>query len=409
MHKTAADSVSSFMDALRAAARERRNLLLEPEAVRLLASTDVYLTLAKLEANALESDGLPMVCRSRGLEPHSNSTGSGESERDFAAASAVITVEQIFADWLKYHVVDLAAPDRYRYSVRHWMRFFEHERQAGRLFRNPGVIDLTPELQRRFRDWRSAAGAGRHTISRDVAALRGALSFARKHQRIDRAPFIADVPVHLRGRPRDRVLSFEEIASIVNACVGRPDRAHVVRFIVIELGTAGRPQAVLELTDGNIDLLRNLIDPTQPGRTHARKRRAIVPIAAAVRPWVAGITGKIIKYRVPIRGCGSGKEQARYFERPTKSIRRSWDAACREAGVEGATPKTLRHTMLTWLATRGVPAEQRRVFAGHSAQGTTARNYEHLSPTHLKEAVHEVDAFFTELKRHTSAIDHPPT
>jgi hypothetical protein len=35
-----------------------------------------------------------------------------------------------------------------------------------------------------------------------------------------------------------------------------------------------------------IDLKRNLIDPNQPGRRHLRKRRAIVPIAKAVRPWL---------------------------------------------------------------------------------------------------------------------------
>lgn len=78
-----------------------------------------------------------------------------------------------------------------------------------------------------------------------------------------------------------------------------------------------------------------------------------------------------------------------------------WNATCRAAGVEGATPKTLRHTMLTWLARRGVRKEQRMALAGHSAQDTTARNYEHLAPDYLQAAIHEVDAFFDELSKHT--------
>lgn len=71
--------------------------------------------------------------------------------------------------------------------------------------------------------------------------------------------------------------------------------------------------------------------------------------------------------------------------------------------MEGATPKTLRHTMLTWLAERGVHPEQRQVLAGHARQGTTAKNYEHLSPSYLREAVAEIDAFFDELSKHTKA------
>jgi len=41
-----------------------------------------------------------------------------------------------------------------------------------------------------------------------------------------------------------------------------------------------------------------------------------------------------------------------------------------------------------------VPSEQRQ---------TTAKNYEHLSPAHLREAVAEIDAFFDEFAKHTKA------
>jgi integrase len=233
------------------------------------------------------------------------------------------------------------------------------------------------------------------------------LTWAWKHQRIPRPPpFIADVPFHTRGQPRDRVLSREEIAAIIDACDGRADREHLIRFIVIELGTAGRPQAVLELEHTNIDLERNLIDPNHLGRTHARERRASVPMAKAVRPWVIGIEGKLIKYRVPIYSGEQG-QAPEFFERETKSIKTSWKAACEEAGVSGATPKTLRHTMLTWLAERGVPYEQRQMLAGHSARGTTARHYEHLSPSYLEQAIEEVDIYFVELSKLTSAIHGP--
>ncbi|MFC7499048.1 tyrosine-type recombinase/integrase [Enterovirga sp. GCM10030262] len=312
-------------------------------------------------------------------------------------------VEALMADWLTHHVTTLAAPDRYVYSVQHWMAFFEEERRHGRIVSGPVVADLTPDLQARFRKARAAAGAGGHTISRDLAALRGALTWAWKHQRIDHPAFIADIPAHQKAPARDRLLAFEELARILDACADRPEREHIVRFIVIELGIAGRPEAVLGLTDANIDLRRNLIDPNQPGQVHTRKRRPIVPIAKAVRPWLVGIEGKLIKYKVPIAERHRTPGGPTHFERETASIKTSWNAVCRDAGVEGATPKTLRHTMLTWLAERGVPKEQREMLAGHRPQGTTSKNYEHLSPSYLRRAIREVDTFFDELSKHTKA------
>jgi integrase len=50
-----------------------------------------------------------------------------------------------------------------------------------------------------------------------------------------------------------------------------------------------------------------------------------------------------------------------FFECETGSIKTVWKAVCKDAEVKGASPKTPRHTMLTWLAMRGVPKEQRRV------------------------------------------------
>ena len=402
--------IRDFFHGLRTAAANGSHLVLPPDQIAILLCEDIYPHLSRLEAQALRAtcgaaDPLPapVIAAARPRSTSEQSPGPPISAEEDRSPPCV---EELISDWLKFHVDGLAAPDRYRYSAAHLKSFFAEERRSGRLGARVNVSDLTPQLQARFRAFREAAGVGGHTISRDLAALRGALSWAWKHQRIARPPFIADVPFHLRGRPRDRILSFQEIAGIVDACVDRPDREHLIRFIVIELGTAGRPQAVLELNDTNIDLDRNLIDPGQPGRTYTRKRRAIVPIAKAVRPWVIGVSGKLIKYRVPISADQPG-QGVTYFEQETKCIARSWNNACEEAGVSGATPKTLRHTMLTWLAERGVPSEQRRMFAGHAAQGTTARNYEHLSPAYLKRAIEEVDAFFVELRKHTSAIEKP--
>ena len=52
-----------------------------------------------------------------------------------------------------------------------------------------------------------------------------------------------------------------------------------------------------------------------------------------------------------------------------------------------------------WLSTTTARSPGRA--AGHQPQDTTARNYEHLSPSYLRLAVRHVDAFFEELSKHT--------
>ena len=146
----------------------------------------------------------------------------------------------------------------------------------------------------------------------------------------DRSPTVhRDVPCDQKAPARDRILSFQELAAILDECLGKPEREHLIRFIVLELGTAGRPEAVLELTDANIDLKRNLIDPNQPGRVHAGSAAPIVPIAKAVRPWVEGIEGKLIKYKVPIAEKNRVPGGPTHFERETSSIKTSLEQCLR--------------------------------------------------------------------------------
>lgn len=310
-------------------------------------------------------------------------------------------LENVFADWLEFHVASLEAPDRYIASYDRWVEFLDLEKKAGRAEADVRVSAITPSFIQRFIKWRSAAGVGGHTISRDLAAIRGALRWSWKAHRLDAVPFIADIPASGKAPERDRVLSFAELAKIMEKAAETEDRHHVLRFIVVELGTAGRPEAVLQMRDSNFDLDRGLIDPNPPGKRHLRKRRPIVPMARHVRPWLEDVRGKLIVYRVPIAEKNRKPGGPAHFVRETVSIKTAWNAICEDVGVEGATPKTLRHTMMTWLASIGVPKEQRNMLAGHMPTDTTAKNYEHLTPEYLSAAIRGIDTFFEELSKHT--------
>jgi integrase len=321
-----------------------------------------------------------------------------EAQTPQQAKPAEALVEHLMAEWLKLHVSTLAAPRRYADSAVLWSEFFAQEQRAGRLAPAVTVSTISPHLVQRFIAWRRAAGVGGHGISRDLAALRGALNWARKNQLVETVPFIADVPAREKPRSRERVLSLQEVASIINVCAGVPEREHVLRYIIIALGTAGRPEAILELHDYNIDLKHGFIDPNHPGRIHDRKRRVIVPLSRYVRPWVQE-TGKIIKYRAPIAPKNQIEGGPTHFEKDTASIKTAWNKICSDLGILGATPKTLRHTTLTWLAYQGVPKEQRSMIAGHVPSDTTSK-YEHLTPDYLADAMAAIDRYFDALRQH---------
>jgi len=132
-----------------------------------------------------------------------------ESDTPQQAKPTEALVEHLMAQWLKLHVSTLAAPRRYADSAILWGDFFHLEQRAGRLPPAVTVSTMSPHLIQRFVAWRRAAGVGGHGISRDLAALRGALNWARKNQLVETVPFIADVPAREKPRSRERVLSIQ--------------------------------------------------------------------------------------------------------------------------------------------------------------------------------------------------------
>jgi integrase len=70
---------------------------------------------------------------------------------------------------------------------------------------------------------------------------------------------------------------------------------------------------------------------------------------------------------------------------PIQKLRRSWDTACRLAGLEGVTPHVLRHSSATWLMQKRVDAWQVAGFLGMSLI-TLNRTYGHHHPEWQEDA-----------------------
>jgi integrase len=67
-----------------------------------------------------------------------------------------------------------------------------------------------------------------------------------------------------------------------------------------------------------------------------------------------------------------------------------FEVACEEAGIEGVTWHTLRHTFASRCVMAGIDLKTLQVLMGHKTIAMTAR-YVHLSPAHLKTALTKLD------------------
>ena len=67
---------------------------------------------------------------------------------------------------------------------------------------------------------------------------------------------------------------------------------HVRVFLALAIGTAARPEAILQLNRFQCDLERGTINLNPPGRVQTKKRRPILPMPDWLRPWVEAAEGR---------------------------------------------------------------------------------------------------------------------
>lgn len=203
------------------------------------------------------------------------------------------------------------------------------------------------------------------TILREIGTLKAVMHFAAGNRWIaPMPPLIAPVP---HPPPRDRWLSRMEARKVIDAA----QSPHVRLFIQLALATAARSGAILDLTWGQIDFDRCLIDF---GRGYGNKRRAIVPInndlLMALR-----VNFEVRTTEFVIEWCG----------KPVKSVKSAFRKLVRACSVD-ASPHTLRHTAATWLVMDGVPLAEVARLLGDNEQ-TVERVYGKHAPDYLRRAV----------------------
>lgn len=167
---------------------------------------------------------------------------------------------------------------------------------------------------------------------------------------------------------------------------GRPTKKrplrHLARFILIGLYTGTRAGAIATASprreEGRsfVDLERGIFYRLAIGRRATTKRQTPAPIPprllAHMRRW---------------HRLGIAKEHFVEFNgKPVKSVKTAFHSAIGKAGIDHASPHTLRHTAATWLMQNGAPLWQAAGFLGMSEK-TLRDVYGHHHPDFMQEAV----------------------
>ena len=243
------------------------------------------------------------------------------------------------------------------------------------------VAEFTVGEQRSIARTLEQKGYSKGSIKRAFGAAKAAVNWAWKEGQIDRPlPFICLA----EGTGRERVLSIGELARLWSADM--PD--HVRVFLALAIGTAARPQALLELKRMQCDIERRVINLNPSGREQTKKRRPVLPMALWLAPWIERSDDYVVEF----------------WGKPVKKLAGAFQTMRESAGFgKDVTAYTVRHTIATELAVRGVPElEIASVLGHHMPNIRTTGKYIHFSPDYLINARRTLEQIAADIGSHAS-------
>ena len=228
---------------------------------------------------------------------------------------------------------------------------------------------------------------------RVLGAGRAAINYAWKHGEIPHAPFI--LPLECAPEvapPKGRPLEVEEVGRLFEST----ENPNLKTFMVLMLATAGRPEAILNLTRQRCDVENRLIKQNADDRPQTKKYRPTVRMPESIVPFIT----RFPTDTDPLYLVGGGDE-------PLKGVRTSWRNARGKAELDkDVNPYSLRHTMARWLRKEGVPAWEVSAQLGHKRQELSITEvYAPYDPSYLSAATEAIDAFFACLRASCVPVD----
>lgn len=290
--------------------------------------------------------------------------------------------ETIFARYYQQHAAALPSAEMARIALAYWSDFFAAKT----------VNEVTIQEQRRFVKWvaghqpkKKADGYEARTvppsdgyIKRILTVGKAAFAWAVREGELRSAPHILtwqDAPA------RERVLTVEESRALWQAA----KKPHERMFLALAFGLLARPEAILELRREYADLDRQIIAQNPPGRKQTRKYRPTVPIPAFLQPMLKDAPdGPLVQWK----------------GQPIDSFKTAFRRMRRDAGLgQDVVAKTIRHTVATYLRSRGVPEAEIQGYLGHKAFSGKTEVYAKYRPEFLGAARVAVDEYWALMQK----------
>jgi integrase len=259
--------------------------------------------------------------------------------------------------------------DTARLNLQLWLRFFPTDATVASATR-PSEID-------RFIRFLSADGKRSASyINRILSTGKAAINRARKQGMITSAPFIKSLPAQ-KAQPKGRPLSMDEVRLFYHYAT----QPHLKAFVLWGLGTAARPDAILDLHSNFIDLDNDIVELNPPGREQTKKYRPTVKLPPSLKSKISD------GYQVTYRG------------QRVESLKKIWRNHRARCGFDDqVNPYSLRHTIARHLRASGVSAWEVSAQLGHKKQELSITEiYAPFDPSYLSNAVEAIDAFLVEL------------
>jgi integrase len=223
---------------------------------------------------------------------------------------------------------------------------------------------------KRLKDGRKPA-----TVNKELATLKHMLSKAVEWEMVTEEAVKGALKVKLlqENNRRLRYLSKEECGTLLNKCA-----SHLKPMVVTALNTGMRRGEIFGLTWDRVDLKHGfiLLDITKNGE------RREIPINATLRAELESLAIKNIEGRRFVFHEKDGK--------PFDSVKRSFNKACKDAGITDFHFHDLRHTFASQLVMAGIDLTTVKELMGHKDIKMTLR-YAHLAPSHKVKALEVLD------------------
>lgn len=264
-------------------------------------------------------------------------------------------------------LTQMAAPQRVRDAWKALLPFFGHL----------DVEDIKPELVNSYAAKRQAAGRKGSTVRRELVELQATLNYMVTTKRLteDRIPHI---PLPAESAARPHYLSAAQCTQIfAEAARRRPDPERFTRlelFLWLGAHTGQRKRAIERLEWPQVDFERQVIHFQKEGESVSKKRKASVPIRAAL---------------LTVLQAEFNQAETSFVLRHDGSIRTTFTTFMESMGLPHVTPHVLRHTFVSLLLINEVP-----IFTVSKLTALSVRRiestYGHLSDAHLRQAIERI-------------------